>query len=338
MQILKKAMRSILEEAARAAADGALHPQTLVTDEAARWARSEARGARLVYIYVYVNDGCKTCLGMGYVGKRCAEDYAVPLPTAERGFDTRDNNHRHMLGIGNIGRQPTKFDTHYQKHPPMSFCRTLVYSYVGPHGDLPTRIVVAAVERAVWKVLDDAGMAGLNSAVLPISVLPLTPFVREDSDQWRAFRTELRAYKEERGDLRVLDGCTLGARMRQVRLERGLGDTAEEQWLTDQGFDWEADQESRAERNQCARQWPLVRDMIAWMETNGRNWPRTFRVAKAKGVGGATRTARIAGNALRSRWTTMRRVHGGVSLNHAKRIDTASVRVRRRGVMPLTMR
>lgn len=201
-------------------------------------------------------------------------------------------------------------------------------------------MAVAAVERAVWKVLDDAGMTGLNSALPPIAVLPLTPFVREDSDQWRAVRTELMVYKEERGDLRVHDGCSLGARMRQVRLERGLGDVAEEQWLTDQGFDWEPDQESRAERNMCARQWPLVRDMIAWMETNDGEWPRNFRVAQlqAKGFSAATRATRIAGNALRSRWTTMRRVYGGVSLDHAKRIEAAAVRGRSRGMTPLTMR
>ncbi|KAK1870186.1 hypothetical protein I4F81_012648 [Pyropia yezoensis] len=268
MRLLKKAMPSIMEAAARAAADGALHSQTLATDEAARRARSEARGAKLVYVYVYVKSECKTCRGMVYVGKRCAEDYAALSPTAERGFDVRDDKHRYVIGIGNSGRQPTKLDTHYQKHPPMSFWRTLVYSYVGPHGDLPTRMAVAAVERAVWKVLDDAGMTGLNSALPPISVLPLTPFVREDSDQWRAVRTELMVYKEERGDMRVHDGCSLGARMRRVRLERGLGDAAEEQWLTDEGFDWEPDQESREKRNLCARQWHLVRDMIAWMETN----------------------------------------------------------------------
>lgn len=151
MRLLKKAMTSILEEAARAAAEGALHSQTLSTDEAARRARSEAGGATLVYIYVFVKGDCKTCLVMGYVGKRCTKDYAVSLPTVERGFDTRDNKHRPVRSTGNcnIGRQPPKFDTHYRKHPPMSFWRTLVSSYVGPHGDLPTCMAVAAVERAV---------------------------------------------------------------------------------------------------------------------------------------------------------------------------------------------
>lgn len=324
MRKLQTAMPSILQEAARAAAEGALHPQTQATDGAARRARSEQCDAKFVYVYVCVNGDCKVCTNMVYVGERCCQDASA---TSESAFDNRDGEHIRASGKG-----VPKFDIHYQRHP-MCFWRTMVYFYTGPDGDIPTRMAVAAVEHAIWKLFDAEGMAGLSSAKPTTSVLPLVPLVG-DSDEWREMRTGLLAYKEERGDLRVPDGGTLGLRMRQVRLQRGLGDTAEEQWLTIQGFEWEADGASRAERNLCARQWPLVKTMIAWLEDNDGEWPRSFNVTASvkRGTDGVVRAARAKENILRQRWVRTVNKYGGVSLDHAKRIHAAALRGRRRGM------
>lgn len=152
MRKLKKAMPSILQEAARAAAEGALQPQTQATDWAARRARSEQCGAKFVYVYICVNGDCKVCTNMVYVGKRCCQDVSA---TSESAFDNRDGEHMRASGKG-----VPKFDIHYLLHP-MCFWRTMVYFYTGPDGDIPTRMAVAAVEHAIWKLYDAEGMAGV---------------------------------------------------------------------------------------------------------------------------------------------------------------------------------
>lgn len=205
--------------------------------------------------------------------------------------------------------------------------------YTGPDEDIPTRTAVAAVEHAIWKLLDAEGMAGLNSARPPTSVRPLVPLVG-DGDAWREMRTMLMAYKEERGDLRVPDAGALGARMRRARLQSGLGDTAEEQWLTGQSFEWEVDRASRAERNMHSRQWPVVKDMIARLKDHDGEWPRGWNVAAAvkRGPYGVARAERAKESVLQNRWAITVSNYGGVSLDQAKRVHVAALRGRRRGM------
>ncbi|KAK1868126.1 hypothetical protein I4F81_010621 [Pyropia yezoensis] len=280
MRLLKRAMPTILEEAARAAAEGAQHPQTVATDPAAR----------------------------------------------KRAFNSRDDVHYDAVDTQDT---PPPFDIHYRRHP-KDFWRTIVYYYTGPDGDIPIRMAVAAVERAVYRLLEGHGMAALNNNTPSLSALPLVPIVR-DTREWRKQRAALETCKEEHGDLRVAEhhGASR-TRLHHVRLQRGLGDPAEEQWLTDQGFQWEADRASRAERSLHLRQWPVVKDMITWLENHNGDMPVRWQQPKRcdKRVQGAELKERMAGNRLRCRWELTIRSYGGVSLDHAQRINAAFLRGR----------
>ncbi|KAK1865044.1 hypothetical protein I4F81_007579 [Pyropia yezoensis] len=325
MRMLKKAMPTILEEAARAAAEGVLHPQTVATDPAARKVRSEESRAKFVYVYVHVKKGgCKTCVNAVYCGRRCYLDTKV-MTTVQGAFNNRDIAHHEAVAGGD---NPTPFDIHYRRHP-KAFWRTIVYYYTGPDGDIPIRMAVAAVERAVYRLLEGHGIAALNNNTPSLSAVPLVPIVG-DTDEWRKLRAELVAYKEKNGDMRIGDTKgRLGTRLHIVRLQRGLGDPAEEQWLTDQDFEWEADRASRAERALHARQGPLVKDMIAWLENHGGELPMSFtpRPSNKRLRGDELESRRVAAR-LYNRWTNMIRTYGGVSLDHAKRVNAAFLRGR----------
>ncbi|KAK1858572.1 hypothetical protein I4F81_001173 [Pyropia yezoensis] len=329
MRLLKRAMPTILEEAARAAAEGAQHPQTVATEPAARKVRSEESKAKFVYVYVYVKRRCKTCVNAVYDGKRCYLD-TLTMATVQSAFNERDRAHRDAVP-GADRYHATLFDTHYQRHP-KDFWRTIVYYYTGPDGDIPIRLAVTAVDQAVYRVLEEHGMAALNNKRPSVSAVPLVPIVG-DTDEWRKLRAKLVAYKEEHGDMRVADMAgPLTARVQNVRLQRGLGYPAEEQWLTDQGFEWEADRASRAERGLHRRQWPLVKAMIAWLESHRGDLPLTLsRGPSRQSDRHAGREATKAGDFLRKRWDKSIRIYGGVSLDHAKRINAAFLRGRGRG-------
>ncbi|KAK1861109.1 hypothetical protein I4F81_003693 [Pyropia yezoensis] len=324
MRLLKKAMPTIQEEAALAAAEGAQHPQTVATDPAARKVRSEESGAKFVYVYVYVKGRCKTCVNAVYGGKRCYLD-TITMATVQCAFNERDRAHRDAVAERG---HTTLFDTHYRRHP-KEFWRTIVYYYTGPDGDIPIRMAVTAVEQAVYRVLEEHGMAALNNKRPSVSAVPLVPIVR-DTDEWRKLRAKLVAYNEDNGDMRVADMAgPLNTRVHNMRLQRGLGDPAEEQWLTDQGFEWKADRASRAERGLHRRQWPLVKAMIAWLESHEGDLPLTLSRGPIRKSGRhAGREATKAGDLLRKRWDHTIRVYGGVSLDHAKRINAAFFRWR----------
>lgn len=325
MRLLKRAMPTILEEAARAAAEGAQHPQTVATDPAARKVRSEESRGKLVYVYVYVKGRCKTCVKAVYVGKRSCLD-TFSFTTVQRAFNSRDDVHYDAVDTQDT---PPPFDIHYRRHP-KDFWRTIVYYYTGPDGDIPIRMAVAAVERAIYRVLEGHGMAALNNNTPSLSAVPLVPIVG-DTREWRKQRAALETCKEEHGDLRVAEhhGASR-TRLHHVRLQRGLGDPAEEQWLTDQGFQWEADRASRAERSLHLRQWPVVKDMITWLENHNGDMPVRWQQPKRcdKRVQGAELKERMAENRLRCRWEHTIRNYGGVSLDHAQRINAAFLRGR----------
>ncbi|KAK1859883.1 hypothetical protein I4F81_002475 [Pyropia yezoensis] len=325
MRVLKTAMPTILEEAARAAAEGAQHPQTVATDPAARKVRSEESKAKFVYVYVYVKRRCKTCVNAVYAGKRSCLD-TFSFTTVQRAFNSRDDTHYDAVDTHDT---PPPFDIHYRRHP-KDFWRTIVYYYTGPDGDIPIRMAVAAVERAIYRLLEACGMAALNKLTPTVSAVPLVPLVM-DTREWRKQRAALETCKEEHGDLRVAEHHRPSrTRLHHVRLQRGLGDPAEEQWLTDQGFQWEADRASRAERSLHLRQWPVVKDMITWLENHNGDMPVRWQQPKRcdKRVQGAELKERMAGNRLRCRWEFAIRTYGGVSLDHAQRINAAFLRGR----------
>eukprot|EP00170_Pyropia_yezoensis_P002307 contig_9675_g2311 len=257
------------------------------------------------------------------------------MPSVQGAFNNRDIMHYDSVSVG--GKPPPPFDIHYRRHP-KHFWRTIVYYYTGPDGDIPIRMAVAAVEYAIWELFHAHGMAAMNSMTPSVSAVPLVPIVG-DTDEWRKLRAELVAYKEEHGDMCVTnrqaraDWKRLANRVHHVRLQRGLGDPAEEQWLTGQGFEWDADRASRTERGLQARQWPVVKDVITWFENHNGDLPRRISQAAQDKIGGGVElAARKAEDRLRRRWTDTIRIYGGVSLDHAKLINAAFLRGRGKGI------
>ncbi|KAK1866655.1 hypothetical protein I4F81_009171 [Pyropia yezoensis] len=207
-------------------------------------------------------------------------------------------------------------------------------------------MAVTAVEQAVYRVLEEHGMAARNSKRPSVSAVPLVPVVG-DTDEWRKLRAKLVVYKEENGDMRVADMTgPLSTRVHNMRLQRGLGDPAEEQWLIDQGFEWEADRARRAERGLHRRQWPLVKAMIAWLESHEGDLPlrlpRALRLPQGPSRQSgqhAEREAMTAGDRLRKRWVHSIRIYGGasrLSFLHSFLHEAHLARIRRYRLAKLT--
>lgn len=315
MAVVQKAMQNLLSSARLASTTGLAHPQTLAMHPDAKRGWSEAHGAKFVYVYAHVQGECKACRDKVYVGKLCN------MSATEVGFRERDMGHHQSTNHCH----PPLFDKHYREHP-LKFWRTVVYSYEGPNGELPTRMAVSRVEHDLWAVFAEEGRA-LNANAPTHTVRPVTPIVG-DNAKWSELHAVFMMFKADRGDMLIPDAGALGRMAQIVRLQRGLGDAAEEEMLTQAGFDWAADRRSRAERNLHSFQCPLVRDMLSWAKDKG-----SFPMYRNRHVrGGSGTPEQRKEHCLRDRWGNMLRQKGGVSLVHAKRLNRAFLYGRQRHI------